>query len=71
VTADVINLRRARKEREREARAAEAAANRLLHGRSKGEKRVTLLEAERLNRTVDGARLAPDGTRPGTSGHDD
>jgi hypothetical protein len=63
MTADVINLRRARKEREREAKATEAAANRLAFGRSKAQKQAERLESNRISRAVDGARLSPDGPK--------
>ena len=37
---DIVNLRRARKEAERQRAEREAAANRLLHGRSKAEREL-------------------------------
>jgi hypothetical protein len=54
---EVVNLRRARKLRERERQQAEAAENRAVFGRSKAEKR--LIESERsLTETgLDGHRL--------------
>jgi len=58
----VLNLRRARKLKERERRQAEAAQNRVLFGRSKGEKR--LIESERAlsQASLDARRLEkPDG----------
>ena len=36
--AEIVNLRRARKQREAEARSAQAQQNRVLHGRTKAEK---------------------------------
>lgn len=71
MTAEVVNLRRARKTRERAVREAEAAANRAKHGtptalrhadaaaRSLSERR---LEGHKLERDVDGlsARLRDD-----------
>ncbi len=45
VWLEIVNLRRARKLRERERSQAEAAQNRVLFGRSKAEKRLT--ESER------------------------
>lgn len=59
---EVLNLRRARKLKERERRQAEAAQNRALFGRSKGEKR--LIESERAlsQASLDARRLEkPDG----------
>jgi len=58
--AEIINLRRARKARDRAASEAEAAANRLSHGRSKAEKQATRAERERQERSLDGARRDPD-----------
>ena len=54
---DVINLRQARKARDR--RAAEQAANeaRARHGRTKAERALEKAEAEKHNRTVDQAKL--------------
>jgi hypothetical protein len=54
--ADVINLRMAKKRRERTAREAEAAANRAAHGRTLAEKRATAAEAERRDAALDGAK---------------
>ena len=58
--AEIINLRRARKARDRAASEAEAAANRLSHGRSKAEKQATRAERERLERSLDGAKRDPE-----------
>lgn len=54
---DVINLRTARKAKARDAAQAQAATNRALHGRTAAEKSRDRVEAERLARTVDGAKL--------------
>ncbi|MGE0421251.1 MAG: DUF4169 family protein [Reyranellaceae bacterium] len=48
--ADIVNLRRARKEKARREREAQAAANRAVHGRSGAEKRASRLEEERARR---------------------
>ena len=59
---EIVNLRRARKLKERERQQAEAAQNRALFGRSKAEKR--LIESERAiaKASLDARRLAePDG----------
>ena len=53
--ADVVNLRQARKARERAARKAEADANAATHGVGKAERVKTRAEAEKLARTLDGA----------------
>jgi hypothetical protein len=54
--AELINLNKARKVRERAAAQAQAARNRTKHGRSKAEKTVAKLEAERTRRELDGAK---------------
>ncbi|HEY0647413.1 DUF4169 family protein [Phenylobacterium sp.] len=54
--AELINLNKARKARDRAAAKAQAAENRTKHGLSKGEKAVTKLEAERARRELDGAK---------------
>jgi len=53
---EVINLRRARKQRDRVAAADAAAANRAKHGRTKGAKAADRDEAARLAATLDGAK---------------
>jgi len=54
--AELINLNKARKARERATAKSQAAENRAKHGRTKGEKAVTKLEAERAKRGLDGAK---------------
>jgi hypothetical protein len=54
--ADLVNLRQARKRRQREEKAAGAAANRLLHGRTRAEKAETEIERERGARLIEGHR---------------
>jgi len=56
---EVVNLRRARKARDRAASATEAAANRALHGRTAGEKARDAAAAARLAAAVDGAKREP------------
>lgn len=51
--AEPINLNKARKARARAADKAQAAENRVKFGRTKGEKAVSKLEAERAKRTLD------------------
>jgi len=48
--ADIVNLRRARKQKARREREAQADANRAIHGRTGAEKRATRLEEERARR---------------------
>lgn len=57
--AEIVNLRRAKKQRAAAEQAAEAQRNRVLHGRTKGEKARDKLESERAARKADGARLEP------------
>ena len=58
--AEIVNLRQARKAKKRAADAATAEANRARHGATKAERRLTQDEAERLARTLDGARREDD-----------
>ncbi|MBU6266188.1 MAG: DUF4169 family protein [Sphingomonadales bacterium] len=58
--ADIINLRMARKARDRQAARGAADANRAKHGQTRGEKAARALDAARLARVVDGARLDGD-----------
>ncbi|MET1754302.1 DUF4169 family protein [Novosphingobium sp. RD2P27] len=55
--AEIVNLRQARKAKKRATDAADAQASRALHGVTKAERLQTKQEADRLSRTVDGARL--------------
>ena len=61
--ADIINLRRARKEKVRREREAEAAANRAAHGRTGAEKRASRLEEDRARREH-AAHARDDDTKP-------
>jgi hypothetical protein len=54
--AEIVNLRQARKAKQRAEHAAEAQANRARHGATKAERRTIRDEAERRQRTLDGAR---------------
>lgn len=55
--AEIVNLRRVRKQHAREAEAAAAAENRARYGRTLAERAApTQADAER-NRVLDGARL--------------
>lgn len=53
---EIVNLRQARKAKRRQEDAASAQASRLLHGRTKAEKRLTEAEREREERRLEGAR---------------
>ena len=54
--AQIINLRMARKARERADENAQAQANRARHGRTKGERLATQAEIARIDSTVAGVR---------------
>lgn len=57
---EIVNLRQARKRRQRVLREAEAAANRVRFGRTAAERRTDALEAGRRERAQDGAHLEPE-----------
>lgn len=54
--ADVVNFNKARKNKARAEAKASAVENRVKFGRSKAEKAVTKLEAEKARRRLDDAR---------------
>ncbi len=56
---EVVNLRRARKARDRRTDEAQAAANRAAFGRTKVERADDRAERERAERLVDGAKREP------------
>lgn len=58
--AEIVNLKRARKERSRAEDDAAAAANRAKFGRTKVEKQVSARETERTGKALDGKRIEPD-----------
>ncbi len=62
--AKIVNLRAARKARDRRAAQALAAANRAKFGRSSADKAVTKAEVARIDWTVDGARIDSADPRP-------
>jgi hypothetical protein len=65
MTADIVNLRRARKAKARDTHERTAAENRRLHGRSKGERLAERSERERTARQLDSHRReADDKDRP-------
>lgn len=55
--AEIINLRMARKARDRRAAEAHAAGNRAKHGQTGGEKAARALDEARQARMLDGAKL--------------
>ena len=60
MSAEIVNLRQARKRKAREEREARAEDNRLKFGRTKAEKQASKHERAVLEKTVDRHRL----TRP-------
>lgn len=54
---DVINFRQVRKAVQRRHKETDAAANRVRHGRTKAQVAAERLEAERLARLIDGAKV--------------
>ena len=54
--AEIVNLRRARKQKAREAAEETAAQNRAKFGRTKAERAAQTLEAVRLAKLVEGHR---------------
>ena len=56
MTDNVVNLNKARKDREKAQRAAKAQENRARFGQTKGEKTKTLTIAEKLKQALDSAR---------------
>jgi hypothetical protein len=59
---DILSLKNARKARERLAKEATAAENRVRFGRTKDEKRRERGEAERAQSVLDGHRRDDDGS---------
>jgi len=55
--AQIINLRQARRKREKAEREATAEQNRILHGRTKAEKLRDKAIKETANKQLDGHRL--------------
>jgi hypothetical protein len=54
---DVVNLRKARKQAARRRDQQEAAANRVMHGRSKAQRRREAIESEQTRRHLDQHRI--------------
>ncbi|SEG08684.1 DUF4169 family protein [Bosea lathyri] len=62
--AEIVNLRRARKQRARQDAEKQAEQNRLTFGRSKAERLVTQAERDKAARILDGHRLPGDDGDP-------
>lgn len=60
MSADIVNLRQARKQKARKDREATAEDNRRKFGRTKAEKQAVEREKSGLKQHVDGHRLTPD-----------
>lgn len=58
--AEIVNLRRARKQKARAEAETEAAAKRLTHGRTKSERNQTRAEQEAAERKLDGHKRGDD-----------
>ena len=58
--AEIVNLRRARKDKAKREREAEAETNRRRFGRTRVEKAADRDAAERTTRLIDGKRLEPE-----------
>lgn len=72
MSAEIVNLRRARKAKARADKEREAARNRVEHGRSKAERRLSDAQAEHEARVHEGHRRgdrerADDGESGGSS----
>ncbi|MDJ0931184.1 DUF4169 family protein [Breoghania sp.] len=59
MTADIINLRQARKARRRADKETKAAENRVRFGQSKADKETAKAETEKATRSLEGHRLDP------------
>ena len=55
--AEIINLNRARKARDKAAAKIEAASNRVAHGLTKAQREVARAERERTSRLLDQTKL--------------
>jgi hypothetical protein len=62
--AEIVNLRQARKQRDRREKAAQAEQNRALHGRTKAEKARDLHERDAARSHVEAHRRDPAGKEP-------
>jgi hypothetical protein len=58
--AEIVNLKRARKDKARRDRESEADANRRLFGRTKAEKSADRDAATRARQSLDGKQLEPE-----------
>ena len=61
---EIVNLRRARKQRARQDAEAQANRNRIAFGRTKAERKLTEAQADKADRTLDGHRLTGQDRKP-------
>ena len=57
--SEIVNLNRARKTRAKDEDKARAAANRIVHGRTKADKSLSALERHRAEKLLDGQKRDP------------
>jgi hypothetical protein len=62
MTADIINLRQARKQKARADKDIQASENRAKFGRSKVERQREATESARVQKLFDGHKVEPDDT---------
>lgn len=62
--AEIINLKRARKQKARQEAEAQAEQNRISFGRSKAERRLSEAERDKAARLLDGHRLGAKEVEP-------
>ncbi len=62
MSAEIVNLRQARKARARTDREKEAEANRAKFGRTKAERRQSDAETKLADKRLDALKLTPQGT---------
>ena len=68
--AEIVNLRRVRKDRQRRAAEREADDNRVRHGTPKALRETARIESARQARRLDGASLSADRRDPPATAHE-
>ncbi len=68
MTAEIVNLRKARKSKVRADKERQAAENRAVHGRSKAEREREALAKDRIRRELDGAKRTDPGNETSNDG---
>lgn len=64
MTAEIVNLRRARKQRARQDAEAQAQQNRISFGRTKAERELTEAARDKAARALEGHRLPGENGEP-------